>query len=303
MRRYIVVLALVIGLIGCGDDDSGFFFSSGSFSALTYNVAGLPEGISSSHPSRFTQIISPRLNAYDLVLVQESWLEPDPYPAELFGLHLYHQILAAGADHPYKSEPLPIPLNQDPERPSALVSDGLNRFSRFPFEPVIRQRWEECDNSSADCLSLKGFSAARTELAPGVIVDVYNLHMEAGGSANDDRLRRDDVLALVDFINAYSTGRAVIVGGDFNLHIEDEPDGTTFALLLDGAELTDACAELGCAEPDRIDKFLYRGNAAIMLTPTSWSNEDAKFRSDRGEPLSDHDPVAVEFRWEALPMP
>lgn len=285
---------------GCGDDDSGFFFRSGTFSALTYNVAGLPEGISSSHPSRFTQVISPRLNTYDLVLVQESWLEPDPYPAELFGLHLYHQVLAADADHPFKSEPQPIPLNQDPERPSALVSDGLNRFSRFPFEPVIRQRWEECDNSAADCLSLKGFSAARTEIADGVTIDVYNLHMEAGGSANDDRLRRDDVLALIDFINAYSRGRAVIVGGDFNLHIEDEPDGTTFALLLDGAALTDVCTQLGCAEPERIDKFLFRSHGTVTITPTSWSNEDAKFRSDDGEPLSDHDPVAVTFDWAAL---
>jgi hypothetical protein len=295
-----IAIALCFVAPGCGDDDGGFFLPSGSFSALTYNVAGLPEGISGSHPSRFTQIISPRLNAYELVLVQESWQEPDPYPPELLGLHVYHQILAADADHPYKSEPLPLPLNKDSERPSAIVSDGLNRFSRFPFETVVRQRWVECDNSAADCLSLKGFSVARTELAPRVTVDIYNLHMEAGGTANDDRLRRDDVLALVDFIHTYSDRRAVIVGGDFNLHIEDEPDGTTFQMLLDGAALTDVCTELGCPEPDRIDKFLYRSGGAITLTATSWSNEDAKFRSDEGEPLSDHDPVAVTFDWSVF---
>jgi hypothetical protein len=266
---------------------------------LTYNVAGLPEGISSSRPSIYTPLISPRLNAYDLVLVQESWLEPVPYPPELFGAHLYHQILAADADHPYKSDPQPIPLNRDPGRPSALVSDGLNRFSRFPFEPVTRQRWAECDNSAADCLSLKGFSAARTTFAPGIEIDVYNLHMEAGGTAHDDQLRHDDVLALAAFIDTYSDGRPVIVGGDFNLHIEDQPDGATFALLLSEAELIDACTFLDCPQPERIDKFLFRSSDTIAITALAWSNEDAKFRSDAGEQLSDHQPVAVEFQWNA----
>ena len=288
-------LALCTCVSGCGSDDGGGGGSSLRFLALTYNVAGLPEGLSDSHPARYTQIISPRLNAYDLVVVQESWLEPDPYPPGLFGAHLYHQVLAAGADHPYKSEPQPIPLNQDPGRPSALVSDGLNQFSRFPFEPVIRQRWAECDNSAADCLSLKGFSAARTTFAPGIVVDVYNLHLEAGNTSNDDRLRLDDVIDLAAFINDYSAGRAVIVGGDFNLHVEDEPDGTTFARLLTDANLMDACAALGCPEPERIDKFLFRSSDDVTVTPIAWSNEDEKFRADDGDQLSDHEPVAVEF--------
>ena len=283
---------------GCSDDDGGGG-SSGTFLAMTYNVAGLPEGISSSHPSRFTQIISPRLNAYDLVLVQESWQEPVPYPSGLFGAHLYHQILAAGVNHPFKSVPMPIPLNKNPERPSALVSDGLNRFSRFPFEPVIRRRWADCDNSAADCLSLKGFSVARTTFAPGAEIDVYNLHMEAGGSSHDDELRVQDVTDLAAFIASYSSGRAVLVGGDFNLHIEDQPDGTTFARLLADTGLRDACTFVACSEPERIDKFLFRSNKAIRITPLSWRNEDNKFRSDAGDPLSDHEPIAVEFEWVA----
>jgi len=292
--RALITCLVVIGLYGCGSDDGGGG-SSVSFVALTYNVAGLPEGISDSHPSRFTKLISPRLNAYDLVVVQESWLEPDPYPSGLFGAHLYHQILAKDADHPYKSVPQPIPLNRDPGRPSALVSDGLNQFSRFPFEPLIRQRWAECDNSAADCLSLKGFSAARTTFAPGIVVDVYNLHLEAGNQPNDDRLRLDDVTDLAEFINDYSAGRAVIVGGDFNLHIEEEPDGTTFSRLLADAALTDSCTALDCPEPERIDKFLFRSGDDVTVAPVTWSNEDEKFRSDEGEQLSDHEPVAVEF--------
>jgi hypothetical protein len=54
---------------------------------------------------------------------------------------------------------------------------------------VTRQRWENCHDSAADCLSLKGFSFARTTLPSGATVDVYNLHMEAGGDPEDDALR------------------------------------------------------------------------------------------------------------------
>src|SRR5690606_27992207 len=41
--------------------------TEGTFDALTYNVAGLPVGLSSSQPDINTPYISPLLNAYDLV--------------------------------------------------------------------------------------------------------------------------------------------------------------------------------------------------------------------------------------------
>ena len=49
---------------------------------------------------------------------------------------------------------------------------------------------------------------------------------------------------LSDFINAHSTGRAVIVGGDFNLHTDSEPDSTQFQRLLSETGLTDVCASV-----------------------------------------------------------
>ena len=47
---------------------------------LTYNVAGLPDLLSGSEPATNTAIIGPRLNDYDIVLVQESWLTPPDTP-------------------------------------------------------------------------------------------------------------------------------------------------------------------------------------------------------------------------------
>jgi endonuclease/exonuclease/phosphatase family metal-dependent hydrolase len=270
--------------------------SSGEFLALSYNVAGLPEGISGSHPATNTPIIAPLLNNYDLVLLQETWKTPDPNP--LAPTRVYHEILEAGSTHPFRSVSAPLPLGSDPERPSALVSDGLNRFARFRFDDVTRERWTNCHDSAADCLSLKGFSFARTTLPGGTVVDVYNLHMEAGGDPEDDILRDEAVTQLSTFINTHSVGRALIVGGDFNLHTDSEPDSTQFQRLLSETGLVDVCAFLGCPQPGRIDKFLFRSSGSVILTPTSWNFETDVFVDGMDEPLSDHDALAVNFQWE-----
>ena len=168
--------------------------ASGEFLALSYNVAGLPEGISGSHPLVNTPIISPLLNGYDLVVVQESWLTPDPNP--MAPLRVHHELLVADADHPYKSVPLPQPGGTDPTRPTALLSDGLAVFSRFPFTSVDHEPWATCWPSAADCAALKGYMVARTTVAPGVTIDVYTLHMEAGGDPQDDVARDQGVTQL-----------------------------------------------------------------------------------------------------------
>ena len=273
--------------------------AAGDFLALSYNVAGLPEGISGSHPATNTPLISPKLNGFDLVVVQESWQTPDPNP--LAPLRVYHELLVADATHAYKSLPLPLPLGNDPSRPSAQVSDGINVLSRFPFSGVRHQPWTTCWETAADCLAMKGFMVARTTIAPGVTIDVYTLHMEAGSAPQDDTARDNGVTQLAAFINAYSAGNAIIVGGDFNLHTDSEPDATQFQRLLTETGLSDVCAALACPQPERIDKWLFRSNAAIAITPLSWQFETALFQDDQGEPLSDHDALAVRFGWALLP--
>lgn len=290
-----LVLPLVALLAGCGDTSASAPLR-GEFLALTYNVAGLPQGLSGSNPAVNTVQIAPKLDGYDLVVLQETWQTPEANPT---GLRVYHEILVAGASHPYKSEPAPLPFGSDPRRPSALVSDGLNTFSIFPFEPVVREMWSDCDPSAADCLSQKGFSVARTTLAPGVEVDVYDLHMEAGGTKRDDELRDLGVSQLRDFIATFSAGRAVIVGGDFNLHTDEEPDGGQYRRLLAEAGLTDACEATGCGDGGRIDKFAYRSGGGTAIRALSWRLEDDVFVTAEGEPLSDHEAVAVRFAWSS----
>lgn len=270
---------------------------AGEFLALTYNVAGLPMGLSGSMPEIFMPMIAPLLNDYDLVLLQESWQTPDPNPGA--PSRVYHEILVEASEHPYQSEPAEQPWMSDPERPTALLADGLNVFSRLAFDETVRVRWETCVESASDCLALKGFSMARTELADGVFVDVYNLHMEAGGTPEDDAARDQGIDLLAGFMAEHSDGRAVIVGGDFNLHTDREPAASQFARLLDEAGLTDACTDRDCDRPGSIDKFLFRSSDAVEISAESLRFETDVFVSDGGEPLSDHDPLAVRFAWSA----
>jgi len=292
----LALASVLLAVSACGDRGASGT-ASGDFLALSYNVAGLPEGLSSSNPERFTPFIAPLLNAYDLVLLQETWQTPDPNP--FAPTRVYHEILAAGSTHPYKSVPAEHPFNTDPDRPDALLGDGLNRFSIFPFTPVVRQAWTGCDNSAADCLALKGFSFARTTLADGVEVDVYNLHMEAGGTPHDEELRDQGVTQLLAFMAEASAGRAVIVGGDFNLHTDEEPDASQYARFLAEGGLTDACAALACPEPQRIDKLAFRSGGGVEIEAASWRFATDVFVSPDGEALSDHDPLEVRFAWSA----
>jgi hypothetical protein len=113
----------------------------------------------------------------------------------------------------------------------------------------------------------------------------------------DDVARDQGVTQLSTFIQTHSAGRPVIVGGDFNLHTDVEPDQSQFLRLLAETGLQDVCATLSCPEPGRIDKFLFRSNAAVTITPLSWHFETDVFVRDGNVPLSDHEALAVRFGW------
>ena len=91
----------------------------GTFTALTYNVAGLPQGISGSNPEANMPQISPlaeRRSTWSLVQ-EDFW---------------YHAELSAEAHAPLRQRAVAR------RAADAFIGDGLNRFSQFPFEPVER---------------------------------------------------------------------------------------------------------------------------------------------------------------------
>lgn len=82
----------------------------------------------------------------------------------------------------------------------------------------------------------------------------------------------------------------MIVLGDTNMKASDEP---VFLKLLKDAGLACACRTLSCPEPARIDRVLYRSSATVVLDPQKYAVES--WLDSQGEPLSDHDPVSVDF--------
>lgn len=307
MRVVIAGLGLFLGvaLAGCGGSSSsggGFAATaapvtsstagsttsststlpSGTLKLLTYNVAGLPQLISQVTPARDTPLISPKLNGYELVLVQEDFV--------------YHTELARDARHPYQSLPL--------TNYSTLVGDGLNTFSTHPFLMSARVKWTTWYgllSNSNDGLSSKGFSFARHTLGPGVEVDVYNLHADAGGDQGDVDAREVQYDQLADFIEAFSAGRALIVAGDTNLNTWSgarmADDEAVLVGFLGRLGLVDAARALGGQES--LDRVMLRSSLDVELVPTSWRYA-TEFVDATGRPLSDHEAVHVDLTWRRL---
>ncbi|MDX3635049.1 jacalin-like lectin [Streptomyces europaeiscabiei] len=276
--------------------------ASGSFNALTYNVAGLPEILSSASTPResSTTEIGRRIAPYDIVHVEEDFN--------------YHAHLYAGdTTHAHRT----------PTSGGAGIGSGLNTLSTLPYDidDFERVRWNSCQFDSGDCLTPKGFTFMRVRLAEGVYADFYNLHTNAGTNAGDLASRADNLSQLTAFIKTHSAGNAVVVMGDTNTRYTRS--GDTIAEFAAANGLTDpwvqlirggtppvkgsdalVCDQTGPTVPNTceiVDKVLYRGSKLVSLDATSYNNEHAKFLTDGGLMLSDHDPVAVGFSWSRDP--
>jgi len=270
-----LVLLGVLSVAEVGAANPKAVAERGQLRVVTYNVAGLPEGVSRSRPVQNLPRIGELLSRYDLAVVQEDFAYPD--------------VLRQRLRLPYGSAPF--------VRGEQLhFGDGLSQFSRLPLTEVARLPWSACHGvfeAFFDCLTPKGMMLSRLELVPGETIDVYDLHMDAGWSAEDRNARKAQLEQLAETIERYSAGRAVIVGGDFNL---TRSEATLLRELTTKTGLTDACTVLACPEPQRIDRVLFRGSPTLKLRARNWK-ADRSFVDAAGRPLSDHLPVAVELSW------
>lgn len=273
--------------------------TGGTLDVLTYNVAGLPEAVSSAPTPRAssTTAIGQRIGAYDLINVQEDFN--------------YHANLYAGDTHAYRT----------PTSGGAGIGSGLNTLSSLPYDTddFERVHWNSCQLDSGDCLTPKGFTFLRLQLAAGVYLDTYNLHTNAGTSSGDESSRADNLRQLTAFIATHSAGHAVLVMGDTNTRYTRAADtiaafardnGLTDAwvrLARGGVEPTPGSAALECNPAaitdscEVVDKVLYRSSQFITLEATAYHNRHAAFLDSSGAMLSDHDPINVTFTWSTNP--
>ena len=279
-KNHLAMLAL--SLATCGSLPNGC--KQNEISVLTYNIHGLPRAFTGNNPEEEIFQISHLLNSYDIVAIQEDFF--------------YHRELSSAAEHPYRT-----PNESYIQRGEEILSpSGLSLFSHFPVKNYFSQRWHTCNGTFDqfnDCLAPKGVSAAEIEAIPGAWIDVYNCHMDAGSSAGDKSARDKQILQLANFLDSRSPYRAVIVACDTNMGEDLDPLQLERMLILTG--LKDSCQELNCPEPDNIDRIFYRSGNWVQLEPTKWYIPD-EFVNNKGEDLSDHRPVAVDFLITIAPV-
>ncbi|KAI4933457.1 uncharacterized protein J4E92_003124 [Alternaria infectoria] len=272
--------------------------TSGTFNTLTFNVAGLPAALNGNDvpgdKTTNTARIGKLFSQYDIgvINVQEDFN--------------YHATLYANDDHPYRT----------PTSGGVPFGSGLNTLSNYPYTGFQRVKWNTCSTfDSADCLTPKGFTFMRVKIAEGAVVDMYNLHADAGTTAADNKARAANLRQVSDYIKANSAGNAVVVFGDSNsryTRTDDIPDvfktenGMTdvwLELVKNGVPPAKGADALLCSNPSTtneceiVDKTWYRGSDAVTLKATKFDYAGHMFLQENGDLLSDHNGVLVDFSW------
>jgi hypothetical protein len=306
---------------------------------LSYNVAGQPPAATEIDSFDNIPLIAARLNSseFDLVAIQEGFVHgfDDPSPSsESFGVGalFYSQLTLMNATpNDFQFPPVDAPTGG-----SLSVASGLLRLSAPEFTGFVRTKWDTMfgvlGQNGGDEDSDKGFSFARHQLAPGLAVDIYNWHADAGYDDGQDigsiAARADNVGQLIAAINANSVDNAVFVLGDTNSRYTrpedvirdlvtaalasatgsvgtpiDDPLTDVWVELVragmippqTGTDLDSGCAtDLAGAGCESVDKIFYRSGANVMLTPTGYFVR-TDFVDGADQDLSDHLPTGAVF--------
>lgn len=307
-NRFLSIWALLVLLLMCNSTErsngsnvknlnvtaTGFLKAAteGQFSAISYNIAGLPAIISSAKTPRAasTLAIGKKLENYDIVHVQEDFN--------------YHTQLYDSDDvHNYRTE----------TKGAIPFGDGLNTMSKFPLDKIRRIKWDDC--TGADCLTPKGFTYSRIQVALHVFIDFYNVHSNAYNTRKAASARRQNIKQLSDYIKMHSSGNAIIVMGDLNgrysyaldnIHLLQTENGLKDPWLShkrngkmpEALDIIPAANILNLTDSsETIDKILFRSSANIELEAISYAFLNNIFNDKTGLPLSDHHPVSAHFAW------
>ena len=253
-RRVWLIGLAVVGLVGAAPEPR----SSVELRVVSYNTHGLPGWVARDEPERRFPEIARLLNGYDVALLQEDFA--------------WHELLSGELRHPVVSR-------GDPERDSWsrgwwwLDGSGLT-IAADVAEPEFElglDRWlGACSGwlgSSFDCWASKGVLMLRLKLANGAEVDAYTLHLDAGRGDADREARRLQLARLTELVREHSPGRALVLGGDFNLHDADAADLAELERFKTSLGLRDSGArpEPGGPWRTRVDYLFWRSGDDVTL--------------------------------------
>lgn len=297
----VTAILLAAGLLtGAGGTQSSTASaqSEKTFRVLSLNVAGLPGIISSSNPAKNTKLMSPLLNNYDLVSVQEDFN--------------YHSDLISKVTLPYLT----------PHSGVVPFGDGMNFMTRFPLYETTRYKWKDSHGfitDGADQMTPKGILYSSIEIEPGYFIDIYDIHTDAGDDEESYAARRSNMNQLADLIKERSVGKAVIVIGDTNSRYTRSADNFETAVLApcglsdpwidlirggavpaDGEALMDTTQRNGPYN-EVVDKIWYRSGTNVRLEAIHYALLETEFTDADGNQLSDHYPITATFSYQVSP--
>jgi len=272
-------------------------------SVLSYNVHGLFRLAAKDDPRNRMPTIGWLANKYDVVLLQEDFEYPDVIAAQMQG-DVQHRGNGIGG-HPglLLFKVLFFPFTAPIPRFSPPYGSGLTTYAREQLdvpEAVARAPYDDCAgwvDQRLDCWSRKGWLRTRIRTANGAEVDVYNTHIEAGGDKRSVRSRRRNFETLATAIETHSAGRAVVVGGDFNVDYSRPYDRDIITAFRERVELLDTSAAPELPVWRERDFILYRDGKRAKLSVLE-AGEATEFVSGN-RALSDHPALYATLRIDA----
>ncbi len=240
-----------------------------TFKVITYNICGLPDLITYGRnlapmDKRF-KYIGRNLRRYDIIGLQEAFVKKKSIIENELGAYYQVHGTDTGVANP--------------------IGSGVMIFSRWPIYRSHYEKWRK--SVGPDALSHKGFVLATTKIGKDLMIDVYNLHAQAGGSK--EKIDIDNMYQLANAMKKLSVGdgNPILLIGDFNCRFGDEQ----CSVLLKETGVTNVMdGQKG------VDHIFYRTNNS------GWNIEveshavvfDKKFNGKR---ISDHEGFEVVFKF------
>lgn len=290
---------------------------------LVQNVYGRREKDCESRYKALAERILAASPAYDVVALQEHWRVPyDRWfscDADVLTKALEKDGRYAGAGRS---------IRHLPRAGEALeVSGGNSIFTRHSIVDSYENKFV-----NGRQVPLSGFALARVEVAPGVQVDVWNVHLEAGSDGCDDDCRWEQATDFGSVVEMYRD-KPVLIVGDFNtggpMTASEKPpfagNGGYHNVVGDALRAPrDLWLELGtgdgftydcvnnptqkCKYRERID-YAFVPEHKDMLDPASEhvlvpvKLEVVRWKTDAGLDVSDHYGLDVTLEVRARPKP
>ena len=297
------IISLILSILMVFGVGSVAACADGTFSALNYNVAGLPDpqvliGNSSNYVIEKETEVGKQLNLtdIDIIAVQEDFN--------------YHSYLAAEmTNYAYTTT----------HSGGIPVGDGMNIWSNFPIYNSDRITWNKLSGiieGGADELTPKGMLWTVIEIEEGVYIDFVDIHADAYGDEGSVEARIDNFNQLATLIKNRTTDRPIIITGDYNEYMLD--DNTAIReILCEGCGLKDAFAELynngeyqssvfyrtnhpdagdKWGNWDSVERYLYKDGGGVFIEALSYEMVDF-INPANNQPMSDHSAAICVFKY------